>query len=728
MSKLNLAMSAAAACFAASAPAWAQQSQAPASPTPAASAPGAAAAQTAPGTSEEIVVRADAGDQVRIDRRVYAIHNDPIAQSTNMLDVLGRIPSVSVAPDSTVSLLGASNVTIEINNQPIPNQSQNLEQVLRSLQGSDVERIEVITNPSAQYSAQASGGIINIITKQRHNNGFTGAASATADSFGSYQANLSPTWVTGPWTLGTRLSYNVNRQSQDFERDRNDFTSALITHDDGHSSVDAHGWNGNLTGGYRPDARHRNTISYDGGGFSQEVRSTQDRTSAAGPVFDQRQLVDVEGDFNRLDFNYQQDGIPRELVKVDAAISRFTFAVDSRIALAPAVGPAPSPFLSHNGQDVDNANVTLDYERPFAGRQFLTTGLAFTQQNQDNDTAQHTLVGPPGPGDFESLLKARQQTLAGYATFQFGAGNWTFLPGLRAEDYRREVGRHGAETDTSDLRFLPSLHVRRTLTPGLDLDVSYSARINRPDPSSLDPAVRFSDATHANSGNPNLRPTTTDAFEANLNWQGHASVIALTFYDRINHDIVSPLLTQVGGVTLSMPVNAGSSEQRGLQAIMRGPISVHWRYSVQANFRNQAFDVLRHGVTTRESEFEYDGSTQLEWRDPNQSEIGADDVQFDLRFQGPRHSLQQKYEPSANFNVSWRRRLTDRLFTFVQAQDVFASNKTEYTTQADTFTEHFLGESPGARIRFSLTYQFGAQTDRPPNAPSESSTPGGAPQ
>ena len=95
MSKLKVFASAAAACFAASGSAWAQQTQAPASPAPAAAAPGA---QTAPSQSEEIVVRADRGDQVRIDRRTYAIHNDPIAQSTNMFDVLGRIPSVSVAP------------------------------------------------------------------------------------------------------------------------------------------------------------------------------------------------------------------------------------------------------------------------------------------------------------------------------------------------------------------------------------------------------------------------------------------------------------------------------------------------------------------------------------------------------------------------------------------------------------------------------------------------------
>ncbi|MCR6644274.1 MAG: TonB-dependent receptor plug domain-containing protein [Terricaulis sp.] len=118
---------------------------------------------------DEIVVLASPGDSVRIDRRTYTLRDDAAAQSTNMYDVLGRIPSVSVSPAGEVTLLGASNVVIQIDGQPVP--GANLEQVLRGLPGGSVERIEVITNPSAQYSAQASGGIINIITRNRFESG-----------------------------------------------------------------------------------------------------------------------------------------------------------------------------------------------------------------------------------------------------------------------------------------------------------------------------------------------------------------------------------------------------------------------------------------------------------------------------------------------------------------------------------------------------------------------------
>lgn len=115
--------------------------------------------------TDEIVVLGAREDGVRIDRRTYTVRDDAEAQSTDMFEILGRIPSVSVSPEGAITLLGASGVEVQINGQPAPGES--LEQVLRGLPGSQVKRIEIITNPSAQFSAAASGGIINIITKDR---------------------------------------------------------------------------------------------------------------------------------------------------------------------------------------------------------------------------------------------------------------------------------------------------------------------------------------------------------------------------------------------------------------------------------------------------------------------------------------------------------------------------------------------------------------------------------
>ncbi len=169
------------------------QQAAPASPPP------APAAANEEEENDDIVVLAEPGDQIRIDRRTYTLRDDPVAQSTNMFDVLGRIPSVSVAPDGGITLLGADGVQIQINGRPVP--GDNLEQVLRGIPGGSVERIEVITNPSAQYAADASGGIINIITRRRFDAGFNGSIQASADSLGGYHFGVSPSYSSGQWAF-----------------------------------------------------------------------------------------------------------------------------------------------------------------------------------------------------------------------------------------------------------------------------------------------------------------------------------------------------------------------------------------------------------------------------------------------------------------------------------------------------------------------------------------------
>ncbi|MES1203423.1 MAG: outer membrane beta-barrel protein [Pseudomonadota bacterium] len=700
----------AAAC--AAAPVWAQ------TPPP--------ASQAATEDDDPIIIRADRGDQVRIDRRTYSIRNDPAAQATDMYDVLGRIPSVSVAPSGDVTLLGASGVTIQVNSQNVPGQS--LEQVLRGLTGADVERIEVITNPSAQYSSATSGGIINIITREHHDLGFTGNVNAGADSFGSYQMSVSPNWSHGRWSFGGRVGHNEFHGPQDFHRAHTETDPSADFVEQGRVKQEFSGSGASAHATYQPNEKSKTTLSLDSYAGQSDVLQDTDRTNGATPI--SRQFVDAANpyEFDRLGLNFQRDGAkPREQIRLNAALSHWSYSNDSTVSLTPA-SSAPSAFFNGNAQSSDGANVTLDYDLPFSGRQFLTTGLSADVSTTDSDTVQRTLLGV-GPGNLQAALHGHERTFAAYGTYQFGGGDWTFLPGLRVEAYHRDVTFQAAADDSDDLQTFPTLHLQRAIGDAIQLDLSYSRRIERRDLTDLDPTIHFYDATHASSGNPNLKPSFTNAYEANFTYQAHGAIYTATFYDRISRDITSPFVTQSGGVTLTTTVNAGEREQRGLQVIARAPLSTHWRYSLTANLADSQFDVLRSGVLQRDSAFEYDGNASLEFRDPDQTVVGANDFQIDLRFQGPRHTLQQETDQFTVVNLSWRRRLTNKLFSFLQVQDAFSSIRYDSLTRGDDFTERSIRESQGARIRLSLTYQLGTPTGREPQEPSDNGGgPGGGPQ
>lgn len=672
--------------------------------------------------SDEIVVLAQPGDQVRIDRRTYTLRDDATAQSTNMFDVLGRIPSVSVSPAGDVTLLGASNVTIQINGQPVP--GANLEQVLRGLPGGNVERIEVITNPSAQYSAAASGGIINIITRQRFDSGFSGNLQAGLDSLGGYHLGIAPNWSSGPWSLSGQVGIYDGGQESDLTRERRDIPSGTLTSETGNREMAWDGWYASrLQAGYAPNERRRMSLALDTGEFNFAQTLTAQLSDTSGSVADRISQTSNTGEQNQLTFDFQQSGDqPRELMKLNVALSQYVNQSTNLYTDTPTIGLA-SQYAALSEQDTRSANMKLDFEQPFEDERFLTFGAAFDTSDQDIENELETLFGP-GPPDYTATLQGSQQTLAGYVTYQFDTGDWTWLPGLRGESYRREVISGGLETDSEETRFFPSIHIRRAVTPAINVDLSYTSRIQRPGIQQLDPALRFVDVDRAVSGNPNLEPTTTDAYEANFIYQKNGANFSVTFFDRISDDIVSQFTEVNGdGVIVSTPINAGTSEQRGLQVLLRGPIGERWRYSLSGNVLNREFDVLSGGGTTRRSEIEYDGIAQLDWRDPDQNAVGADQVQLELRFNGPRYGIQTEIDPFYMVNFTWRRRVTERLFAVVMVHDIF--NSTDQISEITTadYIERAEYSAAGTRARIALTYQFGSGPQRPPS----DQAPGGPP-
>lgn len=691
----------------------APQQEQTAEPAPAAEAP---AAEEEEYGDDVIVVVAEQADQSRIDRRVYSLGDDPVSQTSTMLDVLGRVPSVTVAPSGAVRLLGG-DATIQVDGQPVPGAS--LDAVLRSLSGSDIERIEVITNPSAQFAAQTEGGIINIITRQRFRLGLTGSVVGSVDNDGGYQFNVSPTWTRGDWSYGVRFGVNRFTWEGDSIRTREDLATGDITRDDGFWEGAGTGMNGGGMLNYRPSDRTRASFHLNGFDWSNDGDSGHTRVIDTGPLYSQTLQNSSSMSNVRLGFNGQQSGAAEgELYKLNAWLVTFENEQDTLFTLTPADGSPLSSSRSPTSSESVSGNAKFDYERPFGENNLLSLGAAIDHTDQQIDTAFETLAGTSTAPDYQNTLTGVQTTAAVYGTYQFAAGPWTFLPGVRVEQYRREIASSGGEDDEDAIDAFPSVHMRRNLRENLDLDLSYSSRISRPQINQLDPALRYLEATRATGGNPDLQPTTTDAFEANLVYQDRDRTFNVTFYDRISHDIVTQF-TEVttDGVFITRPVNAGESEQRGAQVIMRAPIRGGWRYALSANVLQREFDVLQQGQLARRSELEYSGNGQIEYRDRNQSEIGADHLQFEVQFQGPQFFLQGERDEFIVANFTWRRRLTDKVFGVFTVQDVFDSQPNISELRTDSFFERSESRGNGTRFRFALTYQFGSlqqQNQGPP--------------
>src|SRR6266700_233072 len=133
----------------------------------------------------------------KIDRQTYQVRDNPHSAQADAIQLIRGVPAVTVAPDDSINLLGSGNVTIFVDGRKYLGDAK---QYLRTLHGSDIERIEIITNPSAQYSAEGTGGIINFVLRHKQGEGVSGTASAELSSIGHGNADATVKTKRGKWT------------------------------------------------------------------------------------------------------------------------------------------------------------------------------------------------------------------------------------------------------------------------------------------------------------------------------------------------------------------------------------------------------------------------------------------------------------------------------------------------------------------------------------------------
>jgi outer membrane receptor protein involved in Fe transport len=148
-----------------------------------------------PDVIEVVGTRAD--QTIKIDRRTYRVNETPHSQQKDAVQLLRGLPAVTVSPEEDVSLLGSGNVQIFVDGRPYLADPKAL---LRTLHGADIERIEIITNTSAQYSAEGTAGIINLVLRRKEHQGISGTASAELSSFGGGNADATVKTKHGKWT------------------------------------------------------------------------------------------------------------------------------------------------------------------------------------------------------------------------------------------------------------------------------------------------------------------------------------------------------------------------------------------------------------------------------------------------------------------------------------------------------------------------------------------------
>ena len=668
---------------------------------------------------QEIVVRADPSQRTSIDRDTYVVRDTAEARTSNALDLLARIPALTVQPDNSIRLLGTTGVTVLIDGRPSPNPN-----VLRDLQGSEIARIEVVSNPSAQFSASGTGGIINIVTRRNALNGLRGSVAASASRYGGSELRAAPSWTHGDWTISGNLGWTRIVSLSESTRERLSLgpSPAPDSVESLRSRSRIEFLNGSGQVSYRPTPKR--TITFQGGLFAAEVRTSgsSEIETTANPGAPLAQLISSDADYRAYfaSLEYREEGDrPGELLTTSVQQYRS----DPTSDVSTDFGAGQFRFRS---DAFTRARIfKLDYVRPLQGGQRLLIGGSVNDTHDFNMLEQGGDL-PFGGNPFPPASQIDGSTLevASYASYQFPLLGGTVLAGFRIESRDYDFADPSLGRGPSDAHFFPSLHLERRLARWLTANLSYSRRIFWPGIQQLSPALRFSDSTTANAGNPALRPELTDAIEAKLRAEAAHQTISLTLFNRRTDNVFSSLsILTDDGVLVTQPVNLGVRTDRGASLAVQGPIVRGLTYSVNANLIDRRIEREDFGIFRLQQSTNYSATAQIGYRDGADGRAGADNFTVTANYSGPYDDGLVRRSSFFRASASWSHAITDRLSGVLTIEDIFGPTEFRSSTFSDTAVTRTTFLSDGPRFKLALTYSLGRPGQPQPPIPASPPVP-----
>lgn len=491
--------------------------------------------------------------KTEVDKITYSVEDDPDSKTNTLLEMLRKVPMVTVDGDDNIRVNGSTSFKIYMNNKPSNMLSGNPRDVLRSIPANTIKKIEVITEPGARYDAEGVSGVLNIITKSAEFEGYNANLNAILLNNVSTASGFV-TMKYGKFSLSGNYSYNQyrNKAATDYRRQQlnNPDESILSMHNEVQSKSPFH--YGALESSFEIDSLNLITLSgaidmstsrYTQGGEYSMVNSLND------PVYSYKQAKDSRNKWgsSSLKFDYQHlfKRNKEEIFTLSYLFDCMPDDLVNEFSLTDRKGDSPSlQYMGNYNRQVNQAKLSAhifqaDYVNPFNTRHSMEGGLKYTRRNSSSNAAseireREVLEWQPSP--FQPLTKYNhaQNIMAVYAGYIFKQGRWGVNTGLRMEHAWQNViyeQGNGSDFDSSLTDLIPSLSTSYKMNDNNQFRMSYNVRLRRPGIDRLNPYAVLS-GTDIRYGNPSLtsdkhhKITTSYSYlSAKINIQASASYI-----------------------------------------------------------------------------------------------------------------------------------------------------------------------------------------------------------
>lgn len=663
---------------------------------------------------EEVVVRADKSTtEFKLDKRVFNVGADLSTTGMGALEVLNNVPSVNVSIEGDVSLRGSTGVQILINGKPsvLADGSSN---ALGSITADMIEKVEVITNPSAKYEAEGTAGIINIVLKKNEKKGINGSVSLNTGIPQNHSLGFSMNNRTDKFNLFTQLGIGY--------RELPTFRDNIIRDNLANTELQSEGteyrnevfYNVILGTDYYINPRNVITLS---GSFSYEV---EDQPSATDFDFYSNGVLDRSWSRSEItsatnpklqyELKYKKDFEDfKEHKLLFSAIGRYFGKAQSSVFTNSAV----LGTLDFRGQETatefDEGKFTfnLDYTKPFNKQWTLETGAQYLDNDVSNDfevkneDEQGNFISDP---NLTNVFEYKQDVLGVYGTGAYEGNIWGLKLGLRVENTNLEtlLVNTGEENKRNFTDLFPSAHSSYKFSDRVSFQAGYSRRIFRPRLWDLNPFFNIRNNFNVRQGNPNLLPEYTDSYEAGSIFIFEAVSFNFNLFHRFTTGKIERVVTFLDGVSFTTPQNIGTNKATGLEANFKWPASK--KMVISGDGLYNVF--VRNGVFNDQN---FDFSAD-QWSGKLTTKYKFNkslDAEVTLRHQSREQTIQglRSANTFADFGMRYKIMKGKGVFNF-SIRDIFASRFNEVEVdQTDFYT---LDQSRRGRfITFGFSYGFG---------------------
>jgi len=450
--------------------------------------------------------------EIRLDKRIYNVGKDITVRGGSVADVLDNVPSVSVDVEGNIALRGNENVRILINGKPSGLVGLSGPQGLRSLPAESIEKVEVVTSPSARYEASGTAGILNIILKKEELEGFNGSFIVNGGFPETYGGNATLNWRTKKLNVfsTTSLRNSESRGGGIFESEN--FDPVRFVNEDRDYERNRNSAFFNLGAEYFLDEKTSLTVS----GFVRRSNNKSNNTTEIKNLSASGLLIDQFGRYqNEEEVDDSQQFTTNFTKKFDEKGHEIIIEFQTETS-----GEDESDFAENTSiynqesESLEDQNRTLlqvDYVWPINEKTQFELGYRgnFSSQETEYNVFDLLETGRTPNTQLTNFLGFTQNVNAAYTQFGQKVNKFSYLMGLRMEKTHIEIDQKTAniykEKDYTD--WFPTLNLSYEFNEKENITLGYSRRIRRPRSWSLNPFRSLTSLTFFRQGNPDLDPS-----------------------------------------------------------------------------------------------------------------------------------------------------------------------------------------------------------------------------